>query len=234
MKVRDAFPLQSYDRIAAWALVFWCVLAVSVIWCGLISANTLVRSFYHPVAALGDLLHPLRLWAIAGPSLVGIAMLCIRVGRHPLAPRVYCIGLFVLVAAAIAPSLPPIDSGYRQAYWLGEDKYEIPWQYGPYNGSLDRGGKYFLVSVSVPDLLPQYETRSETIIIGKAVDYNHGKGGAAPEKTCLARRYRFECQWRRGNSVYLASGEADLLPSEASGLMVSAADLLDSFEVPEP
>jgi hypothetical protein len=217
-----------------WAILFWSAVAVSVAWCGSAFVGLGIGEFYHPMAARGDLFHPLRQGAVAAPILAAIAMFSLWLWLRPLAPRIYLIGLSVLAVTAFLPLLPNIDSGYRQVYWIDENRYEIPWQYGPYNGSPDRGGKYFLVKVSVPDLVPRYETQGETIIIGKAVDYNYGKGGAAPEEMCTMKYSRLECQWQRGNFVFMASGDADLFPSEVSSLMVSASDLLDSFEVSAP
>lgn len=213
------------------ATLFWIAVAASVAWGGSVFVGLGVGEFYHPMAALGDLFRPLRQAAIAVPILAAVAMFSLWLWRRPLAPRIYWIGLSVLLFAAVLPLLPKIDSGYRQVYWLEKEKHEIPWQYGPYNGSPDRGGKYFLVKVSVPDLVPRYETRGETIIIGKAVAFNHGEGGAPPEKLCTKNSSRLECQWQRGNFVFMASGDANLFPSDLTDLMVSAADLLDSFEV---
>ena len=83
-------------------------------------------------------------------------------------------GLFVIGIISLSPLLPSIDSGYRQAYFLGVEKYEIPWQYAPYSGDPERGGQYFLVKVSVADLAPQYETREKTITIGMSVGFDFG------------------------------------------------------------
>jgi len=193
-----------------------------------------VSESYHPMAARGDLIYPLRQWAVIVPILAAIAVFSTWLRRGPLAPRIYLIGLSVLAVTALLQNFLRIDSDYRQVYWLDEDKYEIPWQYGPYNGNPERGGKFFLVKVSVPGLVPKYETQGATIIIGKAVDFNHGKGGTAPEEMCMTSHSQVECQWQRGNFVFIASGDTELFPPEVSGFMVSVADLLDSFEVSAP
>ncbi len=193
-----------------------------------------VGESYHPMAVRGDLFHLLRQWAVAATILTAIVVFGLWLWRRPLAPRIYVIGLFVIGIISLIPLLPSIDSGYRQAYFLGDDKYEIPWQYGPYNGDPERGGQYFLVKVSVANLAPKYETQEDTIIIGMAVDFNYGTGGGAPEEICLVDNYNFSCQWQLGNSVFMASGEAKLFPSDVSGLLASAPDLLQSFKVSAP
>ena len=216
------------------ALLFWLGVGASVLWGGLAVIGLAVSEHYHPMAAHGDLLEPLRKGALIGPALTAVVMFSVWLQQRPLSNRAYLIGLSVLAAAALLPALPRLDSGYRQVYWLGDSRHEIPWQYRPYNGSPYRGGKSFLLRVSMPDLIPYYERTSDEIIIGKAVDFNFGDGGTAPTEMCAMIRERFTCEWQRGDFVFRASGRNELFPSDASGFMVSVADLLDSFEVPEP
>lgn len=201
-------------------------------WGGDTYVSLKVSEFYHPMAARGDLFGPLRSGAIALPVLATVGMLGLWFRRRPLSPRHYQGGLIVLTIAACLPLLPKMDSGFHQHYWLGENRYEIPWQYSPYNGSPAPGGKYFLVKVSVPDLVPGYETREKTVIIGKAVDFNHGKGGPARVEPCRRRTSSLNCQWKRGDSVYYVYGDVELFPSDMPVFMVSVAELLDGFEEP--
>ena len=207
---------------------------MSIAWCGMAFVDLALGEFYHPMAARGDLFRPLRQGAFPATILTAIAMFTLWLWLRPLAPRIYLIGLLIVAAIALLPLLPRIDSGYRQVYFLDKERYEIPWQYSPYNGSPDRGGQYFLIKVSVQDLAPRYAYQGDVIIIGKAVDYNYGKGGESPKELCTMGKYNFHCQWQRGNSVFIASGDADLFPSEVSDLMISASELLDSFEVSAP
>ncbi len=216
------------------ANLFWCVFIASIAVCASAFVGLSISDFYHPMEMRGDLLFPLRQWAVAVPFITGIVVYRLWLRPQPLAPRVYYVGLSLLALTILLPVLPNLDSGYRQTYWLDESKYEIPWQYGPYNGSLDRGGKFFLVKVSIPDLVPRYDTQDKTIIIGKAVGFNHGQGGPAPDEMCSTQYSRLECQWQRGAFVFMASGDLDMFPADVSELMVSVADLLDSFEVPAP
>jgi len=218
----------------SWVNLFWCAFIASIAVCGSAFVGLWISDFYHPMEMRGDLLFPLRQWAVAVPIITAIVVYRLWLRPQPLGPRVYITGLSLLALTMLLPVLPNLDSGYRQTYWLDESKHEIPWQYGPYNGSLDRGGKFFLVKVSIPDLVPRYDTQDKTIIIGKAVGFNHGQGGSAPDEMCTTNYSNMECQWRHGEFVFRVSGAADLFPSDISELMVSVADLLDSFEVPAP
>lgn len=141
--------------------------------------------------------------------------------------------VIVIVLAMSVQFLPYLDNGYRQVYWLGETKHEIPWRYSPFNGDEESGGRFFLVKVSAPSLEPQPHSRVQTIISGKAVDFNHGRGGEEPATPCSENRNRLNCEWMRGDYVYLAAGERELFPDDTSALLTSIVDLLDSFEVPE-
>lgn len=214
------------------SILFWCAVVASFAWGGSILVGLKVSEFYHPMAVRGDLFVPLRYGAIALPVLVAVGMLGFWLGPRRLSPRYYQGGLTVLAIAACFPFLPRVDSGYHQSYWLGENRHEIPWQYSPYNGSPEPGGKYFLVKVSVPDLVPRYETREKTVIIGKAVDFIHGKGGPARVEPCRRQFSSMSCEWQRGDNVYSASGNVELFPSDMPVFMVSVAELLDGFEVP--
>lgn len=83
----------------------------------------------------------------------------------------------------------------------------------------------------MPDLVPCYDTREKTILIGKAVDFNNGKGGPVREEPCRRDTSSLNCQWQRGDSVYTASGDAALSPRDVPVFLDRVADLLDSFEV---
>lgn len=211
--------------------LFWCAVVASLAFGGHTYVWLKVSEFYHPMTVHGDLFHLLRYGALFLPVLAAIGMLGLWFWRRPLSPRHYQGGLAILVIAACLPSLPRVDSGYHQSYWLGENRHEIRWQYSPYKGSPEPGGKYFLVEVSVPDLAPRYETREKTVIIGKAVDFNHGEGGPAREEPCRRRSSSMSCEWQRGGRVYWAYGKAGLFPSDLPVFLETVADLLDGFEV---
>jgi len=216
------------------SILFWCAVVASLALGGHTYVWLKVSEFYHPMAVYGDLFHLLRYGALFLPVLAAIGMLGLWFWRRPLSSRHYQGGLAILVIAACLTLLPRVDSGYRQSYWLGENRHEIPWQYSPYNGSSEPGGKSFLVEVSVPDLAPRYETREKTVIIGKAVGFNKGEGGPAREEPCRRRSSSMSCEWRGSDRVYSVSGKAELFPSDLPAFMVSVADLLDGFEVPAP
>lgn len=216
------------------SILFWCGVAATITWGEFFLIVRSINATYHPMTLRGDLFDPLRYGVIVLPVLAALGMLGLWFWRRPLSSRHYQGGLAILVIAACLPLLPRVDSGYRQSYWLGENMHEIPWQYSPYNGSPELGGKYFLVEVSVPDLAPRYETREKTVIIGKAVGFNKGEGRFAREEPCRRRSSSMSCEWQRGGRVYSASGKAGLFPSDLPAFMVSVADLLDGFEVTAP
>lgn len=214
------------------AILFWCVVALSCLWCGWFFVASGIGETYHSMAVRGDLLYSLRRSAIAVPVVTAVVVLGLWLRKRRLPPHIYARGVMIAAVGALMPiALPKIDSGYRQVYWLNAVKYEIPWQYGPFNGSPTQGGRVFLVKVSVAGLVPEYETLGKTITIGKAVAFNYGKGGSGPAQFCVKQFSELECQWRRGGSVYLASGEANLFPRDTAGWLNDVSDLLDSFAV---
>lgn len=212
-------------------ILFWLTGVLAIVWNGWTYISIAVGESYHPNASLGDLLRPLKEAVLFAPIVVLVFVFLLWIWRRPLPDKPYEIGLVLLIVAMILPWFPKIDSGYRQEYWLAQSLHEIPWQYSPFNGSKEPGGKYFLLRVALPDLLPEYETSEPTVIIGKAVDFNHGKGGAAPEKTCIKDGDNVQCEWRRGAFVYLVSGKYQAAPDDLTVFMGEVADLLDGFEV---
>lgn len=62
--------------------------------------------------------------------------------------------LLLLVVGFYLASLVPRN--YHVEYYLGQEKYSIPWQYNPINGSHAPGGEYFVINVIYPGLVGQY------------------------------------------------------------------------------
>ena len=216
------------------ATYFWCAAVVVGVVLGAVCISQIVSEFYHPMAVRDDLLSPLRRWGFTVPIIAAVTVGGLWYWRDTVPSRVYDVGLVLPVVTCLLAVLPKLDSGFRQTYWLGDERYEIHWQYSPYNGSSDRGGKYFVLKVSGPELTPRYETQNEAIIIGKAVDFNNGHGGAVPGEMCAMVFSRMTCQWKWAGSVYSASGKADLFPQILPEMMEAARDLLDGFEVVVP
>ncbi|MFY2825242.1 hypothetical protein [Ruegeria sp. MALMAid1280] len=190
-----------------------------------------VGSFYHPMPARGDLIFPIKASAVLVPTITAASIFLLWLMKRPLPRTMYFVGLLVLAVGCLLPLAPRLESGYKQTYWVMDQPHEIPWNYGPYNGQIERGGTYFLVKVSGPDWQPIYKSSGEEIIFGKASDFNFGEGGNAPTEICLPAEYRFRCQLKRGSFVYFASANVDLFPKDPLRFMSSAADLLDGFEI---
>lgn len=211
--------------------LFWLSALLSAIWNAWTFINYSIRKTFHPMAAKGDMLWQVKEVALLAPIPIAIIMFLFWLWRRPLTDRPYVTGLVLLVAATLLPWLPRIEGNYREVYWLAETQHEIPWYYAPYNGSSEPGGKLFWVSVSFPGLEPRYKTRDPLITVGKAVDFNNGKGGDAPQEPCTTYETYIKCEWRRGNFVYMVSTIPEHFPSDISAFMVEAANLLDGFEV---
>ncbi|GEM_PF-6898836 len=65
--------------------------------------------------------------------------------------------IFGVIIGVFFISLFSIPRNYHVNYYLGQERYSIPWQYDPINGSAMPGGKYFVMSVSYPEFKPEYE-----------------------------------------------------------------------------
>ncbi|MCP3972250.1 MAG: hypothetical protein GY717_18385 [Rhodobacteraceae bacterium] len=204
---------------------------LALIWTGSWFIEAGVGEFYHPMAARGDMFHSIRQWSVALPLLTALAIAFAWLLRRPLPPRAFVVGTCVIVAGALLPLLPRVDSGYEQDYWIGDQRYSIPWAYGPYNGQASPGGRFFLVMVSPNGLAPRYETDNETIIIGMASDNTAWKHVEVSTGLCLTDQYRFECSWQADGVFYRARGDPEHKPDEPMTFAVEVTDLLDGFAV---
>lgn len=223
-------------RISPWAVLYWCTVLAAFGWCGWVYILEGVSEFYHPMAARGDLLQPFRKWAILLPIVPALLPFILWRWRGWPGPGFYVAGLSMPVAAMLVSVVPSIDNGHHEVYWLNETKHEIPWQFSPYNGSSQPGGEFFLIQASPRDLSPRYGTGVDTIRIGKAIDFNYGKGGAPHPEPCQkdVLTGQMRCEWRREAFVYSASGTAALFPSDMAPLMDGIVELLDGFEAAQP
>ena len=145
-------------------ITFWLCALATCLWCVAIFVLSSVREFYFPMAANGDLFHPLRTWAFLLPVLIILIAIGSFVLRRPLSKRFYWVSLFVIVVAALLPLLPNVDNGYKQAYWIGDDMYSIPWRYAPYNGKDAPGGKSFVIQLKPTSLKPLHSSDEGGVI----------------------------------------------------------------------
>ncbi|MEM6945866.1 MAG: hypothetical protein AAF565_19145, partial [Pseudomonadota bacterium] len=190
-----------------------------------------VSSSYHPMASQGRLGYayfPAFLLA-AVASIVITIVLSWRQAR-PLRNRRLIIGTVCLLAIPVAQfgSLS-IYTSYRQTYWLGEVRHDIPWRYSPYNGSTDPGGQYFLIKVDPENLVPRYSAEGKnTVILSKATGFDYGSSSEAPSEICRHRNtHSIDCSKRIGEFVYGLSGRMDPPPDDPHAFLNRAKTLFD-------
>ncbi|MBO6508497.1 MAG: hypothetical protein JJ979_08470 [Roseibium sp.] len=159
-------------------MLFWLAAIVVIVWSGWTYINFAVVEFYHPFSSRGDLLWSFKKTALLLPALLAAGVFLLWLRQRPLKSRVYQYGIAFLAVATALPWFPKIDSEFRQEYWLAETRHDIPWQFAPFGGNPDPGGKSFLIRVSLPDLEPEYGTSDPTVIVGKSVVLDSFHGGA--------------------------------------------------------
>jgi|GEM_PF-4500833 len=214
--------------------LFWFAALLSAIWNGWTFVNYSIAYSFHPMAAMGDSLRVVKEAALLAPIPIAVTLFLLWLWRRPLANRAYITGIAFIVAATLLPWLPRIEGDYRQTYWLGETRHEIPWYFAPSSGSPEPGGELFWVSVSFPELEPRYKTKDKLIAVGKAVDFENSNGGSAPREPCIEHQTYTRCEWQHGEFVYMISTHPELFPSDVSGFMAAVTELLNGFEVREP
>ncbi len=183
------------------------------------------------MAALGDSLSFVRRNSVAIPILVALSIPILWFWWRPLNEWIYVVGVSALCIAAAIPLLPRIDSGYEQTYWLGTQRYSIPWQYAPRNGSKQPGGKFFIVEVRGPDLTPAYSGRGEKWTIKKAVVATGSNDGTLRIDNCDTSKRNSRCEWKRGLYVYSTSTAALHFDDNPEEMMQSVEKLLAGFQV---
>lgn len=215
------------------AIVYWGAILGSIVYFGWMFIGIGVAFGYHPMSARAHVgfawfgLFPL----LACAAIIAVGALTWR-GTAFSRRRGRLIGTLALVAITGTHYLSLfVETGYRQSYWLGEVRHDIPWRYSPYNGSSEPGGTYFLVMVTPDNFTPRYEARNaDTISLIKATDFEFGTRQEAPPETCRTEYGEIRCSERRGRFVYGIAGKAEQLPPNPASLLVDVQSLLDSFE----
>ena len=213
------------------AILFWVICIAVIGWGGFALVAYGVSSSYHPMAAKGDLLLPLRMLTVVFAVLVGIIMLVLWTRRRPLSRQTYVTGLVLLAVIAVLPVLPRIDSGYEHTVYVGGQRHDIPWQYDPSGYQDSARGTSIRIRAALPDLEQSYRSLSATVSIGKSTDFNFGRGGDAPTEVCEVGPHTTVCQWRQGEFVYRLSGDNDNLQEVTNELRTKVVTLMDGFIV---
>jgi len=213
---------------------FWQRALLTFIWCGFISLEYTVFGFYHPMIALGDRLHVLRISSILIPILVSFIMYGLWLWHGILSDRAYKIGTYLFLFAAALPFLPRWDNSYEHSYWLGEQRHSIPWEYDPYIGDEQPGGRRFLVRVRDLELTPYHAGEGDDFLIWKAVDFDHGNGGSGPENPCNIAENLIQCEWKEGDYVYSFSYMTNNASKDPYTILPAIVELMDSFETDDP
>ena len=216
-------------------LLFWAATIGCIWWCGRVFIDGSIGATYHPMATLGDHFSEVRTKAIAIPIVVALIMAILWFWRRPLKPVFYLFGSAPVAVAFAMTFLPKFDSGYEQVYWLENQMHRIPWVFGPFNSDQQRGGKYFLVRTWGNELAPYYDFSegrpSDYFVLAKSTAFNYGKGGTPPEDNCVAKEFRFKCQWQSDDYFYAMSIRAESAPESPESLFKPVELLMDSFEV---
>ena len=97
----------------------------------------------------------------------------------------FAVFLFVVLTFFVLYAVP---RSYHAEYYIGQEKYSIPWQYNPINGSKAPGGKYFVIHVSYPDLRGQYENPDNRyeLTLAKYTIGEKEKVGVSLDDLCLS------------------------------------------------
>ena len=93
----------------------------------------------------------------------------------------------LLIVGFYAANLIPRN--YHVNYYLGQERYSIPWQYNPINGSAIPGGNYFVIHVSFPEFTGQYENQNyyeRQMTLSKNILDEKNITGIAIDDPCIA------------------------------------------------
>lgn len=182
------------------------------------------------MAANGDLFHPLRTWAFLLPVLIILIAIGSFVLRRPLSKRFYWVSLFVIVVAALLPLLPNVDNGYKQAYWIGDDMYSIPWRYAPYNGKDAPGGKSFVIQLKPTSLKPLHSSdEGGTITVIVSSDTSVFDAQPNGDAFCVLEDPSSPCFWTKGDRSFRVSGDTEHIPIDAETFAKRIEALIEGF-----
>ena len=163
-------------------------------------ATVALLGFWHVVGAINGFYHPNAVKGDYGSAYLGAFELAVLLNWLYLIYAVIrgaaekklritgiCWAIFIsLIAAFYAASLIPRN--YHAEYYISQEKYSIPWQYNPLDGSSTPNGKCFEVHVSYPDFSGKYSAEDyleARMVLAKCIFGEKDKFGTPLDDVCF-------------------------------------------------
>jgi hypothetical protein len=156
-----------------------------------------VGTFYHPNATEGN-------WGLKY-SWVFILLIVINLvvtiylnRKSASRNKIALTGLSIFIALfALMYISTLVEREHNVTYFIGSQGYEIPWEYNPINGSEAVGGTYFVIHLSYPDFVAQYNNsdfyRNGGLILSKAEEGSKTINGDTLVSSVQMRRQFVKC-----------------------------------------
>lgn len=204
---------------------------MALVWCAGIAALSSVDASYHPMLAKGDIFNPLRRWAVLAVFSVAVVMLLLWSVRRPLSRLQYKGGILAVVTLSAAVLFPSVDSGYREVFSDGSERYEIPWWYDPVKIVKEDGTVGVWIRVSAHEGVPRYRTRGEMIRLALMIGAD--VASSDPPDGCREDTYGIKCTMVRADRVYYASAPRRQSLDAVAQALLLAPEIFESFKVSE-
>ncbi len=229
-----------FSTVGVVVILSIATLALLVFW----FLNQSIGGFYHPNAIEGNY-GTKYLWVFELAVFLNwlyIIYIAIRGASETKLRKlgISAVILLLLVDGFYLAALVP--RAYHAEYFLGQEKYSIPWQYNPINGSDTPGGKYFVVHVSYPGFTGQYSDEGyyqHQLTLAKCIFDEKEKIGTSLdemcyEETCGGLSYASNTYFVDNGFVYHIHYQGDTVVfhnrDELNAFKKSIVDLFDSLK----
>lgn len=206
--------------------------------------NGSIGGFYHPNAIEGKY-GSAYLWVFELAVLLNWLYIIYIAIRGAAETKLRKIGIsavifLLLIAGFYVANLIPRN--YHAEYYIGQEKYSIPWQYNPINGSTKPNGKYFVIHVSYPDFSGQYSAEDyykHELTLAKYIFDEKDKIGTSLdemcyEESCGGLSYASNTYFVDKGFIYHIHYQGDTVVfrdrSELNAFKKSIVNLFDSFK----
>jgi hypothetical protein len=207
--------------------------------------NDSIGGFYHPNAIEGNYGRKYS-WVFELLVFLNWLYMMYVVVRSTTETKLKTIGasaviLVLIIAGHNMANLVPRN--HHAEYFIGKEKYSIPWQYNPINGSSKPNGEYFVIHASYPDFTGQYAAKDyykQQLTLSKSVFHEERRVGSSIDDTichegvCGGLSPSSNMHFVEGDFIYQIhyQGEAVIFrsKSELDEFKEAIIELFDSFK----
>lgn len=183
---------------------------LSLLFVGYWYIGSSVGTFYHPNATEGN--WGLKYsWVFILLIVTNLVVTLYLNRKRTSGNKIALAGLSIFIALFALMNISTMfEREHSTTYFIGNQSYEIPWEYNPINGSGAVGGTYFVIHVSYPDFVAQYSNsdfyRNGGLTLSKAEEGSRTVSDDTFGESCTDEKTICEMLGSASNAQFIQDG----------------------------